>query len=323
MWMHEGAAMRVIETKSPVIAMQYMPSGNHLVYAELERHDAGGHRPRFQTHLHWHSLANGNDTRCETLSDVSGLLLALPGNRIVASLHQGGIRFYDCGGNGLRRVEPPTGNPDGCHLLAYSDDARYLAWIRILRPGLNRIIWQDSKDLTSQGTFRSRHPIGMARFSNDSAYLATAGSIFLTLWSMAQRESVATWSVPPSARYPKKQQYIHFMEFSPDVSTLFVCTHHGSYVWNPGAGKVCFEIPTVPSCGAYSSTGRLLAIAKGRTVEIWDVDAGQRRVSYEWPLKSRTHYPTFQRIAYSPDGATMAAGSTFDGGIVIWDLDNL
>ena len=185
--------MRVIETKFPVIAMEYTPCGNFLVHAELGRQDIGGHRPKYQTHLHWHSLANGSDSWCETLSDVTGLLLALLGNRIAAYLHQGGICFYDCGGNGLKRIEPPTGSPDRCALLAYSGDGRYMAWLRTAQPGnLNRIIWQDSKDLKNQGTFRSRYSVGKARFSKDSAYLATAGSIYLTLWSMARRESAAT-----------------------------------------------------------------------------------------------------------------------------------
>lgn len=79
-----------------------------------------------------------------------------------------------------------------------------------------------------------------------------------------------------------------------------------------GAEIARLELTDTPQRSRFSPDGRLLAVAAGRTVWLWDV------VTHE----ARARFPAFRKyaegLAFSPDGRLLAAGSR-DGEIRLWD----
>jgi hypothetical protein len=311
--------MRVIEASNRVIAMEYTPCGRFLVYAEFAKRDERDRRSHIR--LHWHGLDRGNDLWEENLARAYGISFALFANRIATHEGVGDVSIYECKESRAEVIESQVPGPDdSCMFSDYSKDGRYFAWVRRSREHPSRvstdsIIWQDATNKAIHGELRPLHGVMYARYSNDSLYLATFGAA-LTLWSMANHESVATWREPKERE--KRVDRVTTVRFAPDTSTLFICSPYFGYVWNPGADKVLFEIPMLrdrPLKSAYSPSGLLLAIGRKRTIEIWDIRTGKCVRTYEWPMGD------VGCLAFAPDGLTMAAGG--DRRVVIWDLDEM
>jgi len=105
----------------------------------------------------------------------------------------------------------------------------------------------------------------------------------------------------------------------------------GSTIWDVESGR---EVRTISPLGSistatFSPDDKLLALAIGRpvrmpmigrphgpfgTVEVWDVDTGQR----VWTLEESTQ--VVQDMAFSPDGKRIAVGRK-DGSVGLWDVD--
>ncbi len=76
--------------------------------------------------------------------------------------------------------------------------------------------------------------------------------------------------------------------------------------------------PFAGACGthfAFHPAGRVLAtVARGGTLNFWDVDTGTKRQELTWDGH------TLYCLAFSPDGCTCAAGSD-DGQVAIWEVE--
>jgi WD40 repeat protein len=322
--MHEGAAMRLIETRWPVRVLDYIPSGGFLVYTE--RQDSRTWRDglaKIPVRVHCVDLSCGQDSWNEVLSGSPKVWLSLPAGRLAAYTGMDGTgrrvcstTIYECAADGLEPVQSPTYKIDAAGCRDFSKDGRFLAWKRLDRENTrNEIIWQETANPASQGVFRPHgNMIQLVQFSNDSEYLATTERNHLTIWSMLNHESVAVLTGPASEPFGPVSSWI-WCEFSPDASNIFVGTQHQCFIWDPGADKARFHVRGIPNALAYSRDGRYLALGIGSDVEIWDTVIGKCRRTYEWPKGK------ISCIAFAPDGLTIAAGG--ENGIVIWDLDDL
>src|SRR5436309_15711658 len=67
-------------------------------------------------------------------------------------------------------------------------------------------------------------------------------------------------------------------------------------------------------CVAGSQSGKMLAVATGRDIHVWDVANGKKKYTLG-------HGQFVSSIAFSPDGSRLMSGG--DGGtMIIWDIES-
>jgi WD40 repeat protein/serine/threonine protein kinase len=155
----------------------------------------------------------------------------------------------------------------------------------------------------------SAAPFGVV-FSGDSRKLAAAASRSVRVWNLAgSGEKVVTAGHDAGVRA---------VTFSPDGKLLAACSawEQAVLVWDPTTGKLVKKLP-LPELSlaiAFSSDGRLLAVASGVTVRFFDVASWQELAEHRVVPQSRGLY-----IAFSLDGKHFAAGGS-NFGLTIWRL---
>jgi WD40 repeat protein len=81
-----------------------------------------------------------------------------------------------------------------------------------------------------------------------------------------------------------------------------------------GTGRVIHVGPTIVNGVAVDAAGRRAAcVSRSRGVEVFDLASGRRLASY------RGHACSARTVAFSHDGATLAAGY-YDGHLLLWSL---
>lgn len=172
------------------------------------------------------------------------------------------------------------------------------------------------------------------RFSADGTRVAV-GHGSLQVWDPSSSSLV-------SALFTDEPLQIAGLTFSPDGSRLAVVTVDGNvYAWDASSGESLFEItagalldvqvlaaygggPIGPGIGAgvfgekgigFSPDGRLLALANGPGVEVWEIESGSRSLMLE--QTSPVMYPT--RISFSDDGAFIYAAMNRNIDLAVWD----
>ena len=150
-------------------------------------------------------------------------------------------------------------------------------------------------------------------FSPDGKTLATASSI----------DGVRLWDVNTTRllRIPTQRRIAaNCIVFSPDGSQLAGGGMDGSIrLWDVNTGTPLTKVwhhPDWIGGIAFSPDGTTLASAGGKTIQLYDVDTGQR------VYKTFTgHTAGITSVVYTPDGKHIASGSE-DGTILLWDLTN-
>jgi WD40 repeat protein len=138
----------------------------------------------------------------------------------------------------------------------------------------------------------------------------------IRIWETITGNKVLSWPVQPENNVEM------WAAWSPDEKYLVTGRWDNQdraiKIWDATTGE---EIATAPvgSRPSWSPDGRFLAIACGRTVEIWDP------LQKEMALLLRGHKDRIYAVSWSPDGKRLASAG-FDGLILIWDsatADNL
>ncbi|TDC79076.1 hypothetical protein [Streptomyces hainanensis] len=144
-------------------------------------------------------------------------------------------------------------------------------------------------------------------FSPDGTVLAIVGRDDSTrLWDVATGRTLATLGGHTGP--------VQGLAFSPDGATLATAGGDGARIWNVdfGRGVPEIEIPDDMSTAVFSPDGQALATMDGDgVVRVADARTGDTRAT----LTGRAEFAA--TLAFSPDGATLAAGNETD--VLLWD----
>ena len=125
-------------------------------------------------------------------------------------------------------------------------------------------------------------------------------------------QDIAKLALPEGARARLGKGTIHGIVYSTDGNQLIVATAIGIWTYNADTGKELglLNMPvTNAHAHAFSSDRRMFASASGdpdNTVHVWDLTNRQHKTTLEG------HTSHIKSIAFSPDGRTLATGSSDD-----------
>jgi WD40 repeat protein len=117
----------------------------------------------------------------------------------------------------------------------------------------------------------------------------------------------------PAARHAYMGSHV---ALSPAGDALALAGHYGDIeLWGLTPVREGPPLPRIPKIYAlaFSPDGKLLAVADGHVVRLWDTATGAERGT----LKGHTRMVT--AVAFTPDGRLLASAST-DGQVKLWDL---
>jgi WD40 repeat protein len=232
-------------------------------------------------------------------------------HRVRLGAEAGGKRFV------FRRTRflPLRGRTLGACDVAFSPDGKMLATAHSYNTDPGEVkLWD-----TATGAQLATLPVPdqgvvTVAFSPDGKYLAgrayamadPGSSRGIILWDIASRREVQT--------FRGHKARISALVFSPDGKTLASSgADKTTRFWDTASWREIGRIEGNLAWGrsiAYSPDGQALAIGAGPSVELWDVPSRRLRAT----LEPETERFRVQAVAYSPDGATVAAaGSTYVG----------
>jgi len=165
-----------------------------------------------------------------------------------------------------------------------------------------------------------------------SAYSAFSGDsqIFVTIssdskirrWDLTTGQQVGpTVSLGNSCPYTgPPQNNLYFLAVSFDGQTAALdnqCEGYAEIVdLDSGYVQTLNTVPLYPTTAAFSPDGRLLTLAGGSTVVLWNVTAGTLA-----PIQpDQISFADLPDLAFSPDGRTLAAAWTADDTVAIWNV---
>jgi WD40 repeat protein len=243
------------------------------------------------------------------------------------------LRFWDVATGGSRPVEGDLRvAPSYLKILAFSPDGHLLAGIAFSEID----IW----DVTTGSTLHVLHSPGFnfqtLAFSPDGRFLAAGtGDGVVIVWGVEDGQEVMTIT-----GHTDEVVRVAFGPVpAPGTGELLLATataRDGIQVWNALNGQRLGIIPQVGHTDytpavAYSPDGRLLASADvDETIWLWDVSTMLSAGTANGPPPARLASPRapdgsscacYWSLAFSPDGHTLAAGST-DSYVRLWDVSH-
>jgi WD40 repeat protein/class 3 adenylate cyclase len=188
-------------------------------------------------------------------------------------------------------------SPDGKYILTGNDDNIAKLWDA-----------QSGKELL-QFTGHTK-PISYVYFSPDGKQVLTIGLIDGTtiLWDTATGKEIYQISTEPQVRWTA---------YSHDGKTIFTVSDDNKIrLWDAKSGK---EIRTFATTSEnvmrlYPSPDGKYLITFGKTVDLWDIDTGQK--IHDFPFDAST---VLGDAAFSPDGNFFLTGNT-DGIAYLWEI---
>jgi WD40 repeat protein len=319
--------MRVIETEGAVKMLEYSPTGE-LLFMELR-----GEKPLV---IWCDPNRTSNSISMNFHHQVDDVYLAPSAGMVAVDEVNKGLHIYRRAGNHVNPIvlidiaKLHLGDSEfpACvtHTSTLSPDGRYFAsgigFVADIESDafIERVVILEVENQQHYVTLGVSASISRLRFSDDGLYLVGVGAHSATVWYMPDRDGVATVQIPPDLQ----SQIIYSMLFTHVCSQIVFCTRYRLFVWDVAANQLRFSLQSPLATGpiACSPDGKNVALATGtyldraNAIEIWDFASMERRRTYQWP-----NVKNFRCLAFAPDGLTMAAGG--DGGIVVWDLDDL
>jgi WD40 repeat protein len=187
-------------------------------------------------------------------------------------------------------------------LLASSSEGTIKLWSPDGR-FLGRLNWQAGRVLA---------------FSPDGKYLVSGGET-LKLWRIADRSLKLNIGGVHALG-----EGIESLAFSPDgtmlASSVSYYKGEGVKLWRMPEGRLVRMLPTAGRALAFSSDGQLLAVAEPhQAITLWQVSDGKRVRS----LEQYCGWGSFvSSVAFSPDGALLAAVCGFGRMIEVWRVSD-
>ena len=263
-----------------------------------------------------HSAVKSSRGTFQHHSSTASVVAFAPGGRLVATGHDDGrLKILDLSREaGLLMEIEPDPSPT-VRAIAFSPDGKMLA-----SGGESPIVklWDvaSGKLLTSFGGTGS--PILSLAFSPDGGTLA-AGS---------RDGTVTLHDVKTGKETSRLAQHlggIRGLAFSPDGATLAVGALHGDVrIWDVAGGRqrdVFRDPDRLIHSLAFAPDGNRLAIALGATspalkseVVLWTVAGGHEAIRVLGQASNA-------RVAFSPDGKILAASSSSDDVVKLWDVE--
>ncbi len=117
------------------------------------------------------------------------------------------------------------------------------------------------------------------------------------------------------------EDQVEDVAFSPSGTLIATGSKDGLIkLWDPVSGRLVRKIESdAPVYGlAFMPDDALIGAAGKAAVHLWDVASGKESLP---PLPYPSAFQTAKAVAFSPDGARMAA-ATFEGPIIIWNMSN-
>ncbi len=204
------------------------------------------------------------------------------------------------------------------HKIAYSPDGKLIAVMGAIG------IWlYDAETLTEVGMISGG--TAAIAFSLDGQTLASGSRSDRTvhLWDVQTQKRVG------SLQFPGRRG-VTALSYSPDGKTLAVGYGNGDIVmWDPKTHEKTALLDTnssVLSTLAFSPNGKLLASggSEDPTISLWDVQTQTLMGSFDGHTRHDGAIPDSEvsAVVFSPDGKTLASGSSIDDTVRLWDVAN-
>ena len=145
--------------------------------------------------------------------------------------------------------------------------------------------------------------------------------ILFTVFTLLPHTAAADttkWGLPEGAKLRIGRGHIRSIAYSSDGTKLAVRSTVGVWLYDAETGEALDLLTPdeqVPSSVAFSPNAPILALGIGLEIRLLDVETG----SLLRTLTGHTEQVD-DRIAFSPDGTTLASGSS-DGAIRVWDVN--
>ena len=205
-------------------------------------------------------------------------------------------------------------SPDGKRIVTAGTDGRvFVLDARTLE--VERLLIPNPETFRENG-LSSDGNVNWATFSPDGEQIATAN----------EDGSVRIFRVrdgKPVLKFQAHPKDVGSLAFSPDGLTMLTASyggHHQAWLWSTADGTLVRKLIENADCcvsqGVFSPDGHRIAIAESDAVSVWDARNGKKLLRLGGVKLIRGS------VAFSPDGARLAAGGYKDKVVRVWDAQS-